>query len=332
MLLILSDEFDITTNDVIDWLDHLKISFLRINDTHSIAVNSLKINNEKTSWNITVFDPIGSTNRIIDSEEIKSFWYRRGKFVINNEFDNKERPSAYWEFNQKLKNFISKNNDDLIRFLYNNLKDRKHLGFFYDNYTQKLQNLVTAQKLGLQIPSTQILNDKKSLISFLEQYGKCITKGINENGVGIKNKIDAGCLTQLINKTDLKNIPELFSNSLVQEYIEKLFELRIFYINGECYSSAIFSQLDEMTKIDFRNYNYDSPNRIVPFMLPKFMKNKIVRFMNRVNMKTGSLDVLVSTKMEYYFLEVNPIGQFSWFSKKCNYNIENAIAKYLNFN
>jgi len=44
MLLILSDDHDESTNQVINWLLYLKIPYFRINDTCSILVDYLTTN------------------------------------------------------------------------------------------------------------------------------------------------------------------------------------------------------------------------------------------------------------------------------------------------
>lgn len=45
---------------------------------------------------------------------------------------------------------------------------------------------------------------------------------------------------------------------------------------------AIFSQNDDQTKVDFRNYNINKPNRNVPFMLPNELESKIKLLMNDI--------------------------------------------------
>lgn len=100
-------------------------------------------------------------------------------------------------------------------------------------------------------------------------------------------------------------------------------------MKGKCYTSAIFSQRDEKTKIDFRNYNYQKPNRVSVYKLPQKVENKIVAFMNKIEMDSGSLDIIVTPQKEYYFLEVNPVGQFFQVSHPCNFYLEKEVAKYL---
>lgn len=92
---------------------------------------------------------------------------------------------------------------------------------------------------------------------------------------------------------------------------------------------AIFSQQSEQTKIDFRKYDPVKPNRCTPYKLPAEIENKIDRLMRRIKINSGSIDMIYSPNGQYYFLEVNPIGQFGMTSFPCNYPIEKRIAQYL---
>ncbi len=93
---------------------------------------------------------------------------------------------------------------------------------------------------------------------------------------------------------------------------------------------AIFSQLDELTRIDFRNYNYTTPNRCVPYTLPKYIEDKLHQLMCDLNLNTGSIDLIFTESDKYYFLEVNPVGMFSPMTWPLNYHIEKDIALHLN--
>ena len=95
------------------------------------------------------------------------------------------------------------------------------------------------------------------------------------------------------------------------------------------YPMAIFSQNDETTKIDYRNYNYDKPNRNVPFVLPKLILKKIKKFISKLEINTGSIDLIINKKGDYFFLEINPMGQYDWVSQNCNYYIDKDIAEIL---
>jgi len=128
---------------------------------------------------------------------------------------------------------------------------------------------------------------------------------------------------------DIESLPDEFFPSLFQKNISKKYELRVFYLNKKFYSMAIFSQNDSQTKTDFRNYNFEKPNRNVPYSLPRVVKVKINKLMKVLELETGSLDLLVDENDDYYFLEINPVGQYGMVSYPCNYYLDKIIAEEL---
>ena len=51
--------------------------------------------------------------------------------------------------------------------------------------------------------------------------------------------------------------------------------------------------------------------------------------MDTLKLSTGSIDLVVDINDVYYFLEVNPVGQFGMVSSPCNYNIEKKLVNTL---
>lgn len=329
MLLILSTEEDASTNQVIDWLLYFKVPVIRVNDTSSSELININLTNDNNSWCLKITESFKQEPIYLKSDEINGFWYRRGLINLKNTVISIETAHDLIPLVLKqLDQYLQKDKTNIVDFIYLNLKGLKHLGYFHDNETIKLNNLVIAKNNGLNIPKTIVATRKGDIQEFISQSNKCITKGINNNGFFVYGLVELSSLTQLLESSSIEELPDTFAPSIIQEYIEKFVELRIFYIERKCYASAIFSQSDEKTKIDFRDYNYEKPNRVVPFKLPSVIENNIIRFMENVGMKTGSIDMVLSTTLEYVFLEVNPIGQFDWISKKCNYNLEKVIATY----
>ena len=300
MINIISESNDISTNKVIDWLYYFNEDFKRINTDIDYCELSLEINNEDKS----------------SSLDNNVFWIRRGYFpFIKKEAKN----TIYFEY--------LKNEYLLSVFFIENFSN-KIIGSYYKEYhNNKLENLIFAKKAGLKIPNTILTNKKCELEKFIKKDKQYITKSISKSPYIKKNEIlitgDGTCIL------DKVKIPEKFSMSLVQEYINKKFELRVFFIKDFFYSMAIFSQNDEKTKIDYRNYNLDKPNRCIPFELPNEIKSKLKKFAKISKHNTGSIDLIYSTENEYVFLEINPMGQFDWLSGNCNYNIEKKIAEIL---
>jgi ATP-GRASP peptide maturase of grasp-with-spasm system len=193
----------------------------------------------------------------------------------------------------------------------------------------KIEQLNTAKAVNLNFPETLITGNKEKLIIFAKKYSKIIIKPIeNIRSYRVDDKNYAP-FTKLIDIESISDLRNLFFPSLFQRYIEKEFEIRSFYFNGEIYSMAMFSQDNQKTLVDFRNYDTDKQTRRIPFKLPLDIEEKIKMFMQKLDLNTGSLDIILGKDDNFYFLEVNPVGQFGMVSEPCNYNLEKKIAEFL---
>ncbi len=146
-------------------------------------------------------------------------------------------------------------------------------------------------------------------------------EGVLEEGFLIRG------LTERIQHLD--DFPNAFFPTLFQKNIHKKYELRIFYLKGKCYSAAMFTQGNEKTVVDFRNYDDEKPTRIVPFQLPGELEEKLILLMDELELNNGSIDMIKGLDGEYYFLEINPVGQYGFISGPCNYNLNKVIAEEL---
>ncbi|MCR9134203.1 MAG: hypothetical protein NXI08_16675 [bacterium] len=199
----------------------------------------------------------------------------------------------------------------------------------HSNYTKKLWNLFLAQKVGFTIPNTLVSNDSRLLKGFLEKNEKVITKSIERDLNHFNEARYLGVFgTRLIDKSNLQpyRLDGTGYHSLLQNYIEKEYELRVFFLKEKIWAMAIFSQSNTQTQIDFRAYDAQVPNRMVPFILSDENQSKISEFMKLANLDTGSLDFVMTKEKKLVFLEVNPVGQYDFVSTNCNYYLHEEIA------
>jgi arsenate reductase-like glutaredoxin family protein len=250
-----------------------------------------------------------------------------------------QKPSTYWLRNWSKPTFLS--NKDLPGLEKNMeadllaVHDLEALQSGMESLirnVEKPRQLTYAVQHDLRIPETLITNNKHDLSKFIAQHKSVITKPLaypytlHDPAGKKKPKLS---YTRAITEAELNNLPEVFSYGLFQKMIEKQYEIRTFYLNGKCWSMAIFSQASEQTKVDFRNYNLENRNRSVPFQLPEEMEDKIRQFMNTCGLNWGSLDFAVDKNDNFVFFEVNPQGQFGMVSNPCNYYLEKEIADFI---
>ena len=80
---------------------------------------------------------------------------------------------------------------------------------------------------------------------------------------------------------------------------------------------------------DFKNYDHAKPNKVLPYTLHSSLQEQLKTLMNKTRLDSGSFDIILTPESEYIFLEVNPIGQFQWLSRNCNYFLEKELAELL---
>ena len=320
MILIISEESDQSSNYVIDWLLKNKIDFYRINPEDYL--NGLYI--EMNDFSISVCVKFGDIN--INLNDVSAYWYRRG--IIKPDFSIKKDINP--NITEKLNEHLHHECKTIEQFIVHTLADKHYLGDYFQRNANKLISLKIAQECGLKIPKTIVSNNKSDMLSFFEKNNsRCITKGVQDvMSFLIEDKSYFYC-TNVVNKKDIEEMDTSFFPSLLQENVNKRYELRIFYIAGEFYSMAIFSQQDEQTQVDFRNYNDKKPNRNVPYQLPVEIETKLDKFMKKMQLNTGSIDMIVTSDYQYVFLEINPVGQYDMVSVPCNYYLHERIANYL---
>jgi ATP-GRASP peptide maturase of grasp-with-spasm system len=301
---------------VIDWILFFGKSFVRINQGDDVTVKTIKITNQEVLVSLTV------QNQELSIDTLSSFWYRKGDI----DFDNIIGINGDFE---RVEYFLDREwNTIKVYFLTFLEQHIPFIGNYFTKNPNKLLLLQKAKQVGLLIPETYIISQKQDMVFSESNNTKWITKPIQDIFTTIyKNKYYYSYTENF--ESDNSNTPDTFFPSQIQEKIEKLVELRIFFARGNFYPMAIFSQNDDKTKVDFRNYNTDRPNRLVPFNLPTSVELCLKRFVKLTNINTGSIDILVDRQRKYHFLEVNPNGQFGMVSEPCNYYIEKQIANLL---
>lgn len=311
ILILSQSHLESTTDAVCQWLDHFRIPYRRVNGEDFFDFQHLG-------------DLPGNTDTSV-------VWYRRkiSSYPVKYSLKKEDFTTQY-----TLKRFLADEFNGLHSFLFYTIDRRKWLNDpISDANLNKLHVLALAQKYGLRTPFTDVVTTRAAINRLLGSYPELIVKPVSEcilleDAAGGQYKM----LTKTVNKAALATVPEKFFPSLVQEKIIKKFEIRTFYLDGECHSMAIFSQNNRKTQDDFRNYDNLRPNRTVPYKLPAELEHQLDLLMQSLGFRTGSIDLMADMQGNYHFLEINPEGQFGMVSYPCNYYLEKKMARLLHKN
>ncbi len=324
MICIFSSSVDYSTTDVIRWLHHLgKKDVIRVNyrDLNNTSQVQIDITGGSFSFELN--------GRRFQLEDIEAVWYRKGKNWLCDQFFPVaiEGHSVFSDYlNYKFKCEESTLSEYLHYIIETSVPV---LGTSMKGDLNKLLVLKAAKESGFIVPAFFVTNHTGGIQRAFHHSPDLITKAMSDGLYLFENKENNTGYFSYTEKVDpgiTQDLPGNFSPSFLQENIRKKYELRVFYLDGNCYSMAILSQSDEQTKTDFRKYNEKKPNRFVPFKLPETAERNVIRLFRKLDLNTGSADLLVDMQDQYYFLEINPVGQFGMVSSPCNYYLEKLVA------
>lgn len=131
------------------------------------------------------------------------------------------------------------------------------------------------------------------------------------------------CEIYQTNKFNSFNEDISYTPIYIQNYVEKLFEVRITVINNKVFPVKI----EAGDKLDWRkSYN---TNKYSVIEVPDKILKDIFNMMKSFELKFGAFDYIVNKNNEWVFLEINPNGQWLWLEKVLKLQISNAIIDYL---
>lgn len=209
-------------------------------------------------------------------------------------------------------------------------------------FEPKLSQLKYAADLGFDIPDTIITTEKDEVMPFVNSY---------ENGVALKlaghnplpfseHKGKMAIYTSRLSRTDLKdaNFDSMgYAPTLLQEYVEKRTELRAYVVGDRVFCAEIFSQSDDMTRVDWRKYpliekdgkSIIDDDRWVckPMELGGDIRSKCIGIVRKLGLTYGAVDLIRTPENRYVFLEVNSMGAFKFIEERTNLGISDAIVE-----
>ncbi|WP_406825804.1 grasp-with-spasm system ATP-grasp peptide maturase [Pedobacter sp. KACC 23697] len=310
MILIFSINNDYSTSAVISWLIRLNKPFIRINEDTLVEL----------LWLNALDFAIMVNGETVLGSQITKLWYRRGGLDLFAKFKN-----------DLIKNYLRTEHTALIEYFYHRLDKIPSVNKFRNSDINKLYLMDLCQQCGILAPQYLVTGCKKELTNFFEQHKHIISKPIStpfslQDDEGFSHM----AYTSMVNREDIDALPEQFVPTFFQCAISKAYEIRAFYLNGKFYAMAIFSQNNSNTSVDFRNYDREKPNRVAPFTFEKTYELKLKKMFDAYGLNCASFDVIYAgDDAKYYFLDLNPVGQFGMVSAPCNYNLEKEIAMAL---
>lgn len=320
MILIVTNKNDFTVDYFISKIKNLNIEYFRFNTEEFLTNYTFEY---KCIKGVNIWSLRNKiNNKIIESSAVSGIWYRRPVLPeykcknINNEIleSLSKEGFAFYES-------IINSNIDKYNWVSNPYNIRKA--------ENKILQSKIACNVGFLVPNSMMTNDPEAAKKFIKIHNKCCIKPLNES---ILNNDENSYIayTAIINKSDINNIDKIKHFPIfVQQYIDKEYELRITVIGDKVIPVAIHSQTNKSTKIDWRVGNCKKV-KYTKIEIPDAVSRKCLAIVKTFGLKFSSMDLIFSKDGKYYFLDLNPNGQWAWIDIKLNLKMYKELLEVLN--
>lgn len=311
-VLILTNKNDITTDFVVKKLWDRGIPFYRFNTETLFSESFPLLDFENTRFEI--YD--SNSRKTIDLSIIESVYYRRpGVPSQDNE-----------AFSQGDNNFIKRERLALLDGIYRLLDS----AFWVSRVAKirlaenKINQLILSRGIGFQSPPSLITSDPILAQNFFDKHKNVIVKPLKSGLIEDSPKDRVVFTTKVENLSPERVVghPNYF-----QKQIFKKVDLRITIVGDKVFTAEIYSQDFEESQVDWRKGS--AFVKCGRHSLPIEIEKKCIYLTKTLGLEFAAIDMVLDLDGNYWFLEINPNGQWAWLEKSLGFDISGEIVNLL---
>ncbi|KHT28584.1 MvdC/MvdD family ATP grasp protein [Pectobacterium carotovorum] len=312
MILLVTNQRDITTDYIILELRRRGADFFRLNTENLPGSYSSMSSSSQMDWRIKI------NEKEVNGNNIKAAYFRRpGRPHIPDDIKDKN-----------VRDYIDGEWNSFLKSLYMRLE-----GFWFNSPTNiilaedKPRQLLLAKQIGFDIPESYITNSFDEVNDFSKRnniIGKPLRQAVFTEG-----DTESVIFTNRINELSVRDSTALsLVPIIVQAEIIKKYDVRVTVVGKTVFPVAIYSQIHKETEVDWRKGSRTDLKH-EPVKLPPSLKSKCIELVESLNLRFGAIDFICDKNDKFWFLEINPNGQWAWIENQTSLPIASAIVDEL---
>lgn len=306
MLLILTNKDDLAADYMIVRLEERGIRYFRLNSDAALEFGYHVRLSDTHSSAIVV-----TGERSLDISDVTAVWYRRAVY-----------PTALSAVAADFRRFAASELRHLVEGLLPSGGDVKWVNgaLATERAERKLLQLKLAPRCGLRIPKTIVSSDPRELAQFSNGLPRVICKPISQGLIAVSEDIYSVHTWEAFGYdfADAAAFP-----TLMQELVPKGSDIRVTIIGSDVYAVEIGTPKN--ASIDWRASHTEVTYRSVT--LPTEVIQACRNLMAELDLAYGAFDFVHAPNDEFYFLEVNPAGEWAWLELQLGFPMRDSFIK-----
>lgn len=307
-ILIISDTMDFTTDYICIELKRRNVNYLRINRD---KFNKYKIVFDINGLTLNII--INSRKYIIDENNLKAIYYRAPIYLHDTYKPNLplEKQLYRSQWTAFLRNLTLFEN---IKWMNNPIDT-----FRAEN---KMLQLKYARDIGFICPNTYLVNSIEEIE--INKNSNYIMKSLDTVLLRNGDK-EAFVYSNVMTGDELMNSEYQLAPVVIQEYIYPKIDLRVTVVGDDIFAAKIEKNglgIDGDWRKEKENVEF------IEVELPEEIKRKCIQIVSELGLSFGGIDLILHNN-EYYFVEVNPTGEWAWLVNNAGLEIDISICDYL---
>lgn len=311
MLLIVTNGEDATADYLQQRLAGLPIRVVRLNTESCAGEFVVRYAGGRAT--------LSSAGMAISPSEIRNVWFRRPQAVeINLSPDDAENRHLAAEHAEALEGFLG--HVPVERWM--NHPTRNSIA------SHKIEQLSRASAAGLLVPRSFVTRLREEATRFLEECGRIVAKPLSCGWIERSDKAASSVIyTSEVMPAELAlHGEDLGCPTLLQERIRKESDIRVTVVDGRISASSLKKRdKDGSQELDIRRDNMAGVE-YETVSVSEELCEKIRKLVESYELRFAAIDFVVDSAGDWYFLEINPNGQWAWLDLVGGASIWRAFA------
>lgn len=256
-----------------------------------------------------------------DLTSVNSVWFRKPVYLTAAQFPVE---AEYQQF--ALDSYLA-----AVKALNDLMGDKFWMSDFRQimKANNKVYQLELAHSVGFLVPNTIVTSRPEDAIEFRNKEKHIITKSLAFSPIEVNGETLAFYAVRIEpdDEIDFSGLP--LAPAIFQREVQNKVDIRITIVGDKLFPCRIVPKKSLVQELDWRQGILTEDLEYEPCYVPDDIAEKCVKFVKLLGLTFGVVEFAIDKNGDYWFLEINPNGQWAFIEMETGLEISKEIAKVL---